>query len=171
MNRLLTNIISILIFGIITFHFASCVSHSGTNGDAFESLQQDKMMTGDSATVSQKEEEIKIVKPIETQRKEKKEVLNDWAQFNVDMEKRIDANENKILEIKAIPLLSVDAFNKVTALEKENHGLRLELYDYVEIDIEKHKKFKEKFAEQLMAIKISLEEISLKATVDALMLL
>jgi len=149
--------------------FASCESNVPAGESAFEEIKTDRMMTGDSATVVPLEEK-KIVKPIEVQRKEKKEILDEWTQFKIDMDERMTANENKIQEIKTIPNLSSDAFSKVTTLEKENHSLRLDLADYVEVDIDKHRKFKQKFSEQLMDIKISLEEISMKATVDGLLM-
>jgi len=158
-------IAAILLFGFIM----SCESHGDEGENAFESFQESRLMTGDSASINSVEETIE--EPIIAHRKDKKEILNEWAQFNVDMEKKLAANENRIVEIKEIPHLSVDAFDKVTALESDNHGMRLELYDYIEVNPERHEKFKIKYAEGINSIKADLDELKIKAQFDALMLL
>lgn len=137
-------------FSIIIF--VSCESKEKPN-EAFEEFKEDKIVTNDSIQLqTQNAEEIKTIVPPEKS-------TSEWLLYKNETERKIQANEKKIRELRTIPNQNMKLLVKINHLEKQNTGLRTKLDEYEKEVKQRWEEFKTNMNADLAGISDELKEM------------
>ena len=158
-----TTIVSTLIIACLSVVLiVSCKSHEQKTDDAFEQVKEEKKLINDSdkinnAMVVEKSKAVpdsgKII-PVT-----KKAIPDERTQFNIEMAKKIQTNQNKIEQMKALPNAGMN--RKVTSLEKDNNNLIIKLDEYNKDEKLKWELFKANINQDVNEIGIELKTINI----------
>lgn len=153
------NIHKFLIFAtscVIALILNSCESHEQKADDAFDAFKIKKAIIKDSVIIINNNTNQE---PPKTEIVIKKEIVDEWTKFKIDIENKIIANDKKIKEIKSIPNLSAKLLRKVKGLEKDNNDLRRQIDEYKEEVKVKWEQFKTDINHGTDEISIELKDL------------
>lgn len=154
-NKMKTNFITSCFIATLLF---SCESKEQNMDDAFAQVKEEKMLLEDSINDSQEIVEDSITTVVKIQQV----TINEWSSFMLEIEKKINRNEQTIKAIKSIPNYSVKLFKKVATLEETNNNLKIKIKDYQEDEKLKMENFKQTIHLEAQEIDSQLNEMTLK---------
>lgn len=150
-----TNFITSCFITVLLF---SCESKEQNMDDAFAQVKEEKMLLEDSINDSHEIVEDSITTVVKIQQV----TINEWSSFMLEIEKKININEQTIKAIKSIPNYSVKLFKKVATLEETNNNLKIKIKDYQEDEKLKMESFMETIHLEAKDIDNQLNEMTLK---------
>lgn len=155
-TKMKTNFITSCFIATLLF---SCESKEQNMDDAFAQVKEEKMLLEDSINDSHEliDDSIKT-----TVVKIQQVTINEWSSFMLEIEKKININEQTIKAIKSIPNYSVKLFKKVATLEETNNNLKIKIKDYQEDEKLKMENFKQTIYLEVQEIDNQLNEMTLK---------
>lgn len=121
-KKILTKVAALFLMAMVV----SCTSREQRNDAAFNRVKQEKKQTNDSAVVNDAMT-FEITKPKSVV---KKEITDERTEFKQEISKKIQINQNRIIEIKKSGDNGGDWSKKITELEKQNNGLSILLDEY-----------------------------------------
>lgn len=144
-------IISTLAIILIT----SCESHEIKADEPFEKFKAQKLLEKDS--------EMQINETIIAPKKiiiiQKMEAPDEWSKLKKEIEKKIQANENTIKELKNNSTTNAKTLKKLTRLEENNDNLKMQIDEYcIEVKL-KLEKFKTKMKQDVDDLGNELKDI------------
>jgi hypothetical protein len=152
-KNIFTKIAVILLMAVVI----SCTSREQKNDAAFNRVKQEKKLTNDSAVVNDAMT-FEIAKPKSVVRKE---IIDERTEFKLEIAKRIQINQNKIIEIKKSSDNGGAWGRKIAELENENNGLSITLDEYNKDEKLKWELFKATMNQHVDEIGIKLKTIKI----------
>lgn len=140
------------IFNFATIIFvclSACQSHEQKANDAFDNVKESKLHEVDNqphANVS-----TIIETPVKTV------IISDWDKYKIEIETRIVANEIKIRKLKSQEGVEAKLFKKISAVEKENTLLRLQMNEFNSETNNRLLKFKSDMNDQIQSIELEIK--------------
>jgi hypothetical protein len=135
----------------------SCTSREQKNDAAFNRVKQEKKQTNDSAVVNDAMT-FEIAKPKSVVRKE---IIDERTEFKLEIAKRIQLNQSRIVEIKKSRDNKGDLSKKIAELEKQNNSLSILLDEYNKDEKLKWELFKASMNQHVDEIGIELKAITI----------
>ena len=138
----------------------SCKSHEQKTDDAFEQVKEEKKLTNDSDKINNAmvvEKSTVISDTTKGNPVTKKIIPDERTQFKLETAKKIQTNQNKIKQMKA--LQNVGMNRKVTSLEKDNNNLMIKMDEYNKDEKLKWELFKANMNQDVNEIGIELKTI------------
>ncbi|MDD4993236.1 MAG: hypothetical protein PHR83_13500 [Paludibacter sp.] len=138
----------------------SCKSHEQKTDDAFEQVKEEKKLTNDSNKINNAMVVEKNTVMSDTARKTpdtKKIVPDERTLFKIETAKKIQTNQNRIKQMKALPNMGMN--RKVTNLEKDNNNLMIKMDEYNKDEKLKWELFKANMNQDVNEIGIELKTI------------
>ncbi|MFI5204251.1 MAG: hypothetical protein ACHQF2_07120 [Flavobacteriales bacterium] len=134
----------------------SCQSKEQKVDESFEQVKEDKILLQDSIMIGnilfpELEKTVIVTKNLP---------VDEWTQFETDVERKIVQNENVIKKMKNSPNANTKFFRKLISLEEDNNILRLELDEYNKEMKLKRENFKLNMNQNIADLRVELNELS-----------
>ena len=152
-KKILTKVAVLLLMAMAV----SCTSREQKNDAAFNRVKQEKKQTNDSAVVNDAMT-FEIAKPKSVVRKE---IIDERTEFKLEIAKRIQLNQSRIVEIKNSRDNKGDLSKKIAELEKQNNSLSILLDEYNKDEKLKWELFKATMNQHVDEIGIELKAITI----------
>jgi hypothetical protein len=155
----------IVIASLSILILVACESNKQNKNAVFERVKEGRMVSSDSILSNDeivlKPKKVKLIKKNERPVKKIK-IQDEWAQFKVEMNKKITENEIKIQRIKDTPDANSKLNRRAKRSEKSNNKLREEMTKFDEEGIENRGEFMAKMNQSVDNIENDLKDMIIK---------